>query len=59
MDGWDVFIHSIKYINIFGLIDYNCDMIFDYCSLNWVVHPIKGLRFLFGCKNLFFSINRL
>ena len=24
-------------------------------SLDWVVHPTKGIRFLFGCKNLFFS----
>ena len=59
MNGWDIFIHSIKYINIFGLIDYNHDMIFDYCSLVWVVHPIRGVGFLFGCKNLCYSIDGL
>ena len=28
-------------------------------SLDWVVHPIRGIRFLFGCKNIFFSIDGL
>ena len=57
MNEWDIFIHSIKYINIFGLIDYNCDMIFDYCSLDWVVHPIRDIKFWFDYKNLYFSID--
>ncbi|CBI33517.3 unnamed protein product, partial [Vitis vinifera] len=34
-------------------------MIFDYCSLNWVVHPIKGLRFLFGFSLGFPSTSNL
>ena len=29
-------------------------MIIDYCSLDWVVHPIRGIGFLFYCKNLYF-----
>ena len=59
MNEWNIFIHSIKYINIFGLIDYNCDMIFDYCSLDWVVQPIRGIWFLFDCKKSLLSINGL
>ena len=59
MNGLDVFIHSIKYINIFGFIDYNYDMIFDYFSLDWVMHPIRGIGFLFGCKKKFLSIDEL
>ena len=33
-------------------------MIFDYCFLDWVVHPRKDIWFLFDCKNLYFSIDR-
>ena len=34
-------------------------MVIDYCSLDWVVHPIRGIRFLVDCKNLYFSIDEL
>ena len=32
-------------------------MIIDYYSLDCVIHPIKGIKFLFSCKNPLFSIN--
>ena len=34
-------------------------MIIDYCSLDWVVHLIRGIEFLFDCKNIYFSIDGL
>ena len=34
-------------------------MIFDYFSLDWVMHPIRGIGFLFGCKKKFLSIDEL
>ena len=46
-------------INFFLLLCLDLLIIFDYCSLDWVVHPIRGIGFLFGSKNIFFSIDGL
>ena len=62
-DEWILlFIHILNLIDCYWFdwmneYDWISSMPFD--SLDLVVHPIRGIRFLFGCKNLFFSIDRL
>ena len=39
--------------------EYECISSMPFDSLDWVVHAISAIEFLFGCKNLCFSINGL
>ena len=47
---WLLFVHLNEYEWIWSML---------YSSLDWVVYPIRGMGFLFGCKNFCFSIDRL
>ena len=41
-------------MNVFIMFRFSDDYWFNVFSLDFVVHFLRGIRFLFGCKNLSF-----
>ena len=68
MNEWNAFIHSLKCIDIFWLIDcywfnwmneYEWIWAMPLDSLDWVVYLVRNIKFLFDSKNILFLIDGL